>query len=92
MVSTRVSAAMAFLVIDLTWTFVPPIPKLFMLTLSRRSVGHGMRSVGTCKPADLNGTTETVIIVSARFLSPVMSSYTRSERTSRVRALELDIG
>lgn len=76
MVSTKSPAAMAILDMGLTWTFVPPIPKLFMLTLSRRSVGHGMRVVGTCKPADLNGTTVAIFIVSScsipQILSPCM--------------------
>lgn len=73
MISTKFSAAMALSDMGLTWTFVPPIPKLFMLTLSRRSVGQGMRAVGTCKPADLNGTTGIVDTVSACLVLPILS-------------------
>lgn len=53
-----------FFVARLTWTFVPPIPKLLMLTLSRRSLGQGIHSVGTWSLADLKGTTENVLVVS----------------------------
>lgn len=90
MVNTKCSAVMALLNMGLTWTFVPPIPKLFMLTLSRRSVGQGMRAVGTCKPADLNGTAETVLIVSS-YSIPLILSCMCLGRTSRIRALELDV-
>lgn len=92
MVSTRCSAAMASSDMGLTWTFVPPIPKLFMLTLSRRSVGQAMRVVATCKPADLNGTAETVVIVSCCSIPLILSSCMCLGRTSRIRALELDVG
>lgn len=80
------------LVIKLTWTFVPPIPKLFMLTLSRRSLGHGRRSVGTSNLADLKGTIQEILSLSVFFYSSCVSVCMFWKHTSRIRALELDVG